>query len=107
MLKNFKLERGRSLLLQEVKQDHETNDWIVFFPGSSAELWNLGWSEQRSLTQASKANLLVINKPGVNLKGKIDQQKFEASFRRSTRVKDYLDVLKGNIPRDASIYLVG
>jgi hypothetical protein len=95
MFRELLLSDKRSLLIQEETQP-ETRDWIVFLPGSGAELWDLGEDEKRALfnERKAKANLLVINKPGIAWGGRVDKKIFEESFRRDRRVQDYLEVME-------------
>ena len=69
MLTPFKLSDGRSLYLRETNAG--ASHWVVFLPGSSAELWDFTWAEQRALLEPlhGRANLLQINKPGIREDG--------------------------------------
>jgi pimeloyl-ACP methyl ester carboxylesterase len=107
MLTPFKLSDGRSLYLRETNAG--ASHWVVFLPGSSAELWDFTWAEQRALLEPlrGRANLLQVNKPGIREDGSVDRRAFEKSFRRHTRVKDYAEVLSECIPARGTVSLLG
>ncbi len=107
MLSPFPLSDGRIVFVRETNVG--ASHWIVFLPGSSAELWDFGWGESRALLEPlrGRANLLQVNKPGILGDGKVAWKEFEASFRRDQRVKDYNEILKACIPPGHKIFLLG
>lgn len=107
MLSPFPLSDGRIVYVRE--SNVGASHWIVFLPGSSAELWDFGWGECRALLEPmrGKANLLQVNKPGIDGDGKVDKRVFEKSFRRQQRVKDYAEILRECIPSQHGIFLLG
>lgn len=107
MLAPFSLSDGRLVFVRETNVG--ASHWIVFLPGSSAELWDFGWGESRALLEPlrGRANLLQVNKPGILADGKVNRRAFEASFRRHQRVKDYAEILKECIPAEHRIFLLG
>lgn len=109
MLHDFKLSDGRQLAIRETLADTPSRWWVVFLPGSAAEFWDLDWIERRSLFQhlPTAVNLLVINKPGISQSGRVHHATFEKSFRRSTRIQDYREVLRALVPRGHNILVMG
>lgn len=107
MFQPFTLHDGRRLLIREIRGASDV--WVVFLPGSSAEIWDFDWAELRALfdPMQGRANLLVINKPGMLPNGKVQPRAFEASFRRDRRVRDYLEVMRRCVPKSARIFLLG
>ena len=107
MLTPFKLSDGRSLFLRETNAG--ASHWVVFLPGSSAEVWDFTWAEQRALLEPlhGRANLLQINKPGIREDGSVNKRAFEKSFRRNIRVKDYAEIIRECIPTRGTVSLLG
>lgn len=107
MLTPFKLSDGRSLFLRETNAG--ASHWVVFLPGSSAELWDFTWAEQRALLEPlyGRANLLQVNKPGIREDGSVNKRAFEKSFRRNIRVKDYAEIIRECIPTRGTVSLLG
>ncbi|HMN68920.1 MAG TPA: dienelactone hydrolase family protein [Bdellovibrionales bacterium] len=83
--------------------------WIVFLSGSAAEWTDFNESERSVLTRRFDLppNILVIGKPGVLPSGRVIDSVFEPSFRRDTRVRDYLEVMRAWIPPGDRILLMG
>lgn len=109
MLRKISLENGRMLVAAYSRGGAHLRDWLVFLPESGAEFHSGSRAELKGLLGrriASKFNYLVINKPGVGPKG-IDAEAFERSFRRRTRIRDYLAAMKVVIPANDRIFLVG
>jgi predicted esterase len=107
MLSPFLHSDGRLVYVRE--SNVGASHWVVFLPGSSAELWDFGWGEIRALLEPlkGKANLLQVNKPGIGADGSVNKREFEKSFRRSQRVKDYAEILRECIPSQHKIFLLG
>lgn len=109
MLRKIFLENDRSLVAAYSRGRADLRDWLVFLPESGAEFHRGSRAELKGLLGAriaSKFNYLVINKPGVGPTG-IDPIAFEKSFRRRTRIRDYLTAMKTVIPAHDRIFLVG
>jgi pimeloyl-ACP methyl ester carboxylesterase len=105
------LQDGRKILASG-RLMPRARDWLVCLPGSATELWQLDEGECRSLRRglgptSSRYNLMVLNKPGLGLKGRIDDRVFELSFRQEQRRRDYLEALKLLIPKEDRVFLLG
>jgi pimeloyl-ACP methyl ester carboxylesterase len=109
MRKRIRLKRRRSLIASYSFAKTTTSNWIVFVPESAAdfkrgERGDLNWLLGAKL--AAHFNILALNKPGLGLRS-TDEKKFEASFRRKTRVADALTTMRKIIPTRDSIFLIG
>jgi pimeloyl-ACP methyl ester carboxylesterase len=84
------------------------HDWIVYVPGSGSDFNRAGSPDRLGLIGGLKysANFLAMGKPGV-YPMYTNRRRFEASFRRATRVQDDLEVLRKLIPDGDNIYLIG
>lgn len=109
MRQKIPLSQDRSLIASYSRAGRGIRRWLVFLTESGACFQPGTRQELKMLlgpTLARQFHYLVINKPGLNPKGK-DRQAFEHSFRRQLRIADALETMRKIIPRGHKIYLVG
>ncbi len=109
ILRPVRLKDGRSVVVGQRSAPIEGRKWVVFLPGSSAQLHRAEEEDIQNLLQNDKdhTHFLVINKAGLNIGRGVNKRIFERSFQRQQRVSDTLEVIKKIIPRGHEICLVG
>lgn len=107
VFQQISLKDGRKLMIRESLTG--SRFWLVFLSGSAAEWSDFDALETQDLMGRfrEEPNLLIIGKPGVAPDGRVSEAAFERSFRRDLRVRDYLDVLRQQIPARDKILLMG
>lgn len=83
--------------------------WLVFLPGSSAELYTTQDDHFEELfgPLLASVNLLIINKCGISRTGRIRQAEFSRGGDRLVRIRHVLECLDQVIPPRHRICLVG
>ncbi len=108
--KRLKLQDGKSLVVSRaISQDPACGHWLVFLPGSSAELVSVKDHHIRALARPFKGrcHILVINKAGISLSGKINKRQFSLACDRSMRIRHVNEVMQKVIPPQHLICLAG
>ena len=98
---------GRKLVSQTLKVGDEA-PWLVYMPGSGDRLSPLSKRGfLKALLPQHKYNLLVINKVGIELNGKVSSQlDFQKGSIRSQRIADTLSAMKQLLPAEARVLLI-
>lgn len=103
----YKLSSGQSLVISI--QTKNTNDpWLVYLPGSGPQINPITKSAVLGhILSSRRMNLLIINKVGVELDGKVrDAESFQRGSVRNQRIIDNLEVMNRFIPKQSQILLV-
>lgn len=109
ILRQVRLRDGRSVVVGLREAPIENRKWVVFLPGSGAQLQKAEEDDIQKLLGSDKdhTHFLVINKAGLKISRGMDKRVFEKSFQRSQRISDTLEVIKKIIPRGHEVCLIG
>lgn len=109
ILRSVRLRDGRNVVVGFREAPIENRKWVVFLPGSSAQLHQAEEYDIQKLlgSESDHTHFLVINKAGLKIDKSINKKVFEKSFQRSQRIDDVIEVIRKIVPRGHEICLVG
>ena len=109
ILRSVRLRDGRSVVVGLREAPIQNRKWVVFLPGSSAQLHKAEEEDIQKLLgrDSDHTHFLVINKAGLKIDRGVNKRVFEKSFQRAQRVDDVIEVIRKIVPRGHEICLVG